>query len=108
MSLAIDFNEVFLTNAPLRKQVTATLNSWAEGKNPPSQFLGICGNLKKLYPEYWFGHFVTQQSLQWPNHRTGQPTSFPICDLGFTKDRWKNPERLDLCRFLANLLEQQP
>ncbi len=104
---AIDFNQVFLTNPALRKQVAETLRDWGLGEKPERPELGVCFNLKLLYPDYRFDQFVRYQSLDWPHHKTKGKTltSFPIRDIGFNGRKWQNPERLDLCRYLAKLLE---
>lgn len=104
--MTIDFDQIFKTNHALRKQVAQTLQSWAEGEKPERPELGICFNLKMLYPNYRFDLFIMYQSMNWSQHKMGgkASTAFPICDLGYSGCKWQNPKRLDLCRYLAKLL----
>lgn len=107
--MTIDFNEVFLTNHVLRKQVAKTLQSWGLDEKPERPELGICFNLKMLYPNYRFDLFVMCQSMNWSQHKMAgkASTAFPVCDSGYSSRKWQNPQRLDLCRFLSQLLSSE-
>lgn len=101
-----DFNAVFQTNYSLRVEVCNILRDWGTRKaSPPRPELGICFNLKMLYPNYTFGEFVGMQSMSWPLHKHKGLiyTNLPVCDQGHSL-KWENPARLDLCLFLADVL----
>lgn len=101
-----DFNAVFQTHYSLRVEVCDILRDWGTAKTtPPRPELGICFNLKLLYPKYTFSKFVCKQAMSWPlhKHKGLMYTNLPVCDQGHVS-KWENSARLDLCLFLADIL----
>lgn len=102
-----DFNEIFKTEYSLRIEVCRRLRDWGTSEaSPPAPEVGICFNLKLLYPDYTFGKFVCKHAMNWSLHKHNglEYTNLPVCDRGHER-KWDNPARLDLCLFLADVLE---
>lgn len=99
----------------LALDVAATLRKWANDPSEvPDTYLGICSNLDSVYKKInayalvgGDGDTLEGLAASWPKH-SGKAI-YPLVHFDTSRENtWLIPERLELCIYIAEQLEQKP